>query len=168
MHCAFDDCCAWTRLKQMLVTCSPLEVTHLRDVIRRVRDARQGQIGGDFLVTGQRNDLLHLQHMWLDKYIVQTPLEAPDVVGVGRDPTGTGQLERVSESRLDLLFWAIGGPVIMILRDGSLTDELEEAGGGHAVEITREYKPGSGMLLHHHLLHVFQGHSNLDQSNVSS
>lgn len=123
---------------KLLVTCSPLEVTHQRDVIRRVRDARQGQIGGNFLVAGQRNDLLHLQHMRLDKNIVQTPLEAPDVVGVGRDPTSAGQLERVIESHLDQLFWAIGGPVVMVLRDGSLTDELEEAGGGRAVEITRE------------------------------
>lgn len=158
---AFDE-------TQTLIVSLPLEVTHQRDVIWRVRDARQGHTGRDLLKAGQRNHLLHLQHMRLHKNIVQTALEAPDVVGESRDPTSTGQMERVHQSHLDLLLRPTGGPVAMILRDRSLTDELEETGGGSAVEITQEYEPGPGMLLHHNLLHVFESHCNLNQSNVSS
>lgn len=65
-------------------------------------------------------------------------MEAPHIVGVGGLPIGAVQPEGVGGLHGTGLLGATGAPVWVTLWDGPLAEELEQAGGWSAVEISRE------------------------------
>lgn len=129
-------------------------------MVRRVRDAGKGLVRGDLLVTGQRNYLFYLQSLRLHENVVQTAMEATDVVSVSGFSACTGQLKGAVKLHLKKLLRPIRCPVTVLLCYRTLTEQLEESRRRRAVEVAAEHQSTS-VFFCDDSVQVLQGHSHL-------